>query len=88
MTIPTTRRSSLLLVPACLAGVLIVLALPALAGEVYQWKDAKGVTHYSDAPPPNQAHDPLDLRQQHSAPPVAEKPCGGKITTAARPAAT
>jgi hypothetical protein len=51
MTIPTTRRSSFLLVPACLAGALIVLALPALAGEVYQWKDAKGVTHYSDAPP-------------------------------------
>ena len=28
------------------------LALPALAGKVYQWKDAKGVTHYSDSPPP------------------------------------
>lgn len=27
---------------------------PAFAQKVYQWKDAKGVTHYSDSPPPNQ----------------------------------
>jgi hypothetical protein len=33
---------------------LLLLALPVLAGKVYQWKDAKGVTHYSDAPPPGQ----------------------------------
>ena len=26
-------------------------ALPAFAGEVYQWKDANGVTHYSQTPP-------------------------------------
>ena len=56
MTTATHRRSSLRLVPACLAGALLALALPALAGEVYQWKDAKGVTHYSDSPPPNQKH--------------------------------
>ncbi|MET0582368.1 MAG: DUF4124 domain-containing protein [Pseudoxanthomonas sp.] len=30
----------------------------ALAGKVYQWKDAKGVTHFSDSPPPGgQAQD-------------------------------
>lgn len=29
-----------------------LLATPALASEVYQWKDAQGVTHYSDTPPP------------------------------------
>ena len=39
-----------------LAAGLLLLALPAFAGEVYQWKDARGVTHYSDSPPPNQAH--------------------------------
>jgi len=43
------------LLPWLAAGLLLV-ALPAAAGEVYQWKDAKGVTHYSDSPPPNQAH--------------------------------
>ena len=38
-----------------LAGaLLLLLALPVLAGKVYQWKDAQGVTHYSDAPPPGQ----------------------------------
>lgn len=34
--------------------VALLLALPAFAGSVYQWKDAKGVTHYSDSPPPGQ----------------------------------
>lgn len=43
------------LLPWLAAGLLLV-ALPAAAGEVYQWKDAKGVTHYSDSPPPNQTH--------------------------------
>lgn len=41
---------------------LTVLALgvlgqaPAVAGEVYQWKDAQGVTHYSGSPPPKGAY--------------------------------
>lgn len=33
---------------------VLLLALPVLAGKVYQWKDAKGVTHYSDFPPAGQ----------------------------------
>jgi uncharacterized protein DUF4124 len=36
-----------------LALATLLAALPALAASVYQWKDAKGVTHYSDAPPPD-----------------------------------
>ena len=48
-------RSSSTLSPWLAAGRLLV-ALPATAGEFYQWKDARGVTHYSDSPPPNQAH--------------------------------
>lgn len=32
----------------------LLLATSAFAGTVYQWKDAKGVTHYSDSPPPTQ----------------------------------
>ncbi|WP_386747008.1 DUF4124 domain-containing protein [Agrilutibacter niabensis] len=35
-------------------SAILLLALPVLAGKVYQWKDAKGVTHYSDAPPKGQ----------------------------------
>ena len=34
-----------------LAAVLALVAGMAQA-QVYQWKDAKGVTHYGDAPPP------------------------------------
>ena len=75
MTTPTHRRSSHRLVPACLAAALLALALPALAGEVYQWKDAKGVTHYSDAPPPNQKHKARTISAHGaSTVPVDEKP--------------
>ena len=37
---------------ALAAGLALgLLAAPALSGEVYQWKDANGVTHYSQTPP-------------------------------------
>ncbi|WP_411832947.1 DUF4124 domain-containing protein [Pseudoxanthomonas mexicana] len=39
------------LLPACALLGLLCLGAPALAGTVYQWKDANGVTHYSDKPP-------------------------------------
>ena len=39
------------------AGLVLLMAMaaPAIAGELYQWKDANGVTHYSDSPPPGKA---------------------------------
>ena len=37
---------------ACTAMTLLLAASPLLAQTVYTWKDAKGVTHYSDTPPP------------------------------------
>lgn len=40
---------------------LALLALPVAANQVYQWKDAKGVTHYSDSPPANQPHKTREL---------------------------
>ncbi|MGQ4582604.1 DUF4124 domain-containing protein [Lysobacter sp. F60174L2] len=33
-------------------GLAVATLSVASAGELYQWKDANGVTHYSDAPPP------------------------------------
>jgi len=42
------------LLPGLVAGLCLLLATPAFAAKVYQWKDDKGVTHYSDAPPPDQ----------------------------------
>ena len=35
-----------------LALTLLIATTTAVAGEVYQWKDANGVTHYSQTPPP------------------------------------
>lgn len=51
-------------IPALLALCLGAVAFPAAAGEVYQWKDAKGVTHYSDAPPPKGRYEARDIRQR------------------------
>ncbi len=42
-----------------LGGALLAVALAAVAGgasaQMYTWKDAKGVTHFSDQPPPEAA---------------------------------
>ena len=70
----SNARPTSLLLPWLAAGLLAV-ALPAAAGEIYQWKDAKGVTHYSDSPPPNQAHKSRAINQKGSpAVSVAAKP--------------
>ena len=37
--------------PCCLL-LLAIAAAPLAASEVYSWKDARGVTHYSQTPPP------------------------------------
>ena len=38
------------------AGCIVAaIAAPVCAQSVYSWKDAKGVTHYSDSPPPESA---------------------------------
>lgn len=63
-----TRACSLLL----LAGA----CAPVLAGTIYQWKDAKGVTHYSDSPPPNQRVK--DRRIDSRGEPLAEATAVGK----------
>ena len=42
------RLPNALLVPALVLGAVAL----AHAGDLYQWKDGRGVTHYSDAPPP------------------------------------
>lgn len=34
------------------ALALLIAAAPLAASEVYSWKDARGVTHYSQTPPP------------------------------------
>ncbi|HYM87154.1 MAG TPA: DUF4124 domain-containing protein [Pseudoxanthomonas sp.] len=46
--------TSPLLIRTCTLLLLASACTPAFAQKVYQWKDAKGVTHYSDSPPPGQ----------------------------------
>ena len=69
----------------------IVLALVAgLAhAQVYQWKDAQGVTHYADAPPPQGQYDARHIANPPAAPAPAtatpapaDKPAGAAATPA------
>lgn len=59
--------------PARLLPLALAIALPAFAGQVYTWKDAKGVTHYADAPPPGQKLQPRTFGER-PATPAAPKP--------------
>ena len=69
-----------------LAFVLVAslsAALPVLAGTVYQWKDAKGVTHYSDSPPPDRKGvQNRELKDKDPAAPVASAPAAAKPSDA------
>ena len=65
-----------------LATGLLMLAVPATAQQtVYQWKDARGVTHYTDTPPPV-AHTSRAIRNRGSTPtaPVAAAAAPAKDT--------
>ena len=78
------KRSTRLLVGAC----ALVMFAPAFAQAVYTWKDDKGVTHYSDSPPPagakkkvvKTAADPVP-----SAAPVAQVKAADAADAAAKP---
>ena len=37
-----------------ITAMLLALAVPAAAQQLYKWVDKEGKTHYSDTPPPNQ----------------------------------
>ena len=54
------------------ALALLLAAAPTLAAQqrVYQWKDANGVTHYTDLPP-TQAHQRRDIDNRGSATEIA-----------------
>lgn len=63
----------------CLTATALCLsvALTAQAQNVYQWKDSKGVTHYSDSPPPNQQTQNRRINQYGT--PAAETPAGQTV---------
>ena len=58
--------------PIAVAIALLLVAAPGLAQQqrVYQWKDAKGVTHYTDMPPA-QSHSSRDIDNKGNAPEIA-----------------
>ena len=51
------------------AAFALVFAAAAAQGQTYKWKDAAGVTHYSDTPPPKVAAQVLRPDSQPLAPP-------------------
>ncbi len=61
----------------CLSFLLLATS-PALAGQVYKWKDANGVTQYSENPPPGKK---FETRQITGDP-------GNRAAAAAAPAET
>ena len=67
-----------------LAAVAIALLAcgVASAGDVYQWKDAKGISHYSNTPPPSGAYK---TRVVHSDDTPAAAPAAATASAAPSP---
>jgi hypothetical protein len=68
---------------ATFACLLLAGAAQAQSSEVYQWKDAQGVTHYSDAPPPKGQYAARDIRHRDGEAAAATGTAADKPTTAA-----
>ncbi|MCD9127301.1 DUF4124 domain-containing protein [Luteimonas fraxinea] len=66
------------------ALALLIAAAPLAASEVYSWKDARGVTHYSQTPPP--AGTRFEVRNVHgnaaSSTPVTPAPVAAPAAAA------
>ena len=71
--------------PLALALALAAAASPAPAQQqrVYQWKDANGVTHYTDVAPkqPHQARD-IEVKDGQPAPKTANAPENAQCSNA------
>ena len=72
-----------------LAPTLAALLVPVLASAtaqaagIYQWKDAKGVSHYTDTPPPDSQYKQRNIYNPESdAPQAANKGPGENPTCA------
>lgn len=49
------RTNKTVMALGAMGAALLCLAAGDAAAQVYKWKDAKGVTHFSDTPPPSSA---------------------------------
>lgn len=54
--------------------LLLSASFAAQAAKVYQWKDANGVTHYSERPPAGQEVASRTISNQGNTGPVATEP--------------
>ncbi|HEX7112829.1 MAG TPA: DUF4124 domain-containing protein [Mizugakiibacter sp.] len=69
-----------------LLPIVLMLALPAFAGQVYKWTDAKGTVHYSDSPPPQGARYSR-VRVAGAAAQTPEQPAPGQTPPGGAPGA-
>lgn len=76
---------------AALVGPFLVLAglsvghAQQTAGEVYQWKDARGVTHFAQSPPPKGAYQQRVITHSGNPAPVTT---AANVTVADNPQCT
>ena len=81
---PAPSRGPLaLLLPAVLAAATLASA-PLAAQQVYKWKDAAGVTHFTAEPPPKGQHYEAREVDHHEAVPLAAQ--ATMVNDDARPA--
>jgi len=52
--------------------VLMLASATAQAAGIYQWKDAKGVTHYTDTPPPGSEYKQRNIYRPDPDQPAAK----------------
>lgn len=66
----SSRGPLVLLLPALL-GAMTLASAPLAAQQVYKWKDAAGVTHFTAEPPPKGQHYEAREVDHHEAVPLA-----------------
>jgi hypothetical protein len=69
---------------ACLLPVLLASA-PLAAQQVYKWKDASGVTHFSSEPPPDRPYEAREIDHHQAVPAAAGTEAGSGDAPAAQP---
>jgi hypothetical protein len=66
--------SALLLSSVVLSALL--LSAPLAAQQVYKWKDAAGVTHFTSDPPPDRQYEAREVDHHQSTPQAADADAG------------
>ena len=68
-----------------LSALLLLASATASAGNVYKWKDANGVTQYSEKPPTGQKYEARQVENRDPVPrATAAAPAENKACTDAR----